>query len=316
MRWKVGSGRGAAPFAVAGGFRGSGMRGHRPGDVAGSRLAFVRARYHVLLRLAPILRVSVARVGQADVGPVGVSDRQALSGCVAQPRVVELYKGVPLGRAGSPRVLQVYGRVRSRWCDVHRLAPWWEEASSQPSCRLLPCAWPARDLCRACVAVCRRCGSCGRVRLRVLGVPHASHKGAAEGTEDIVHKGPACRPGLRRSADGRLPSFVSASAHIWWIAVFDNTPPVIGLSVGPACMAGPFARSLVDPLRGRGGSGGTPGPGVALPPFPVAGGSRGPGKCGPRPGDVGGGRWGFIRVGHHGLLRRASSSWAPVVRAG
>ena len=36
------------------------------------------------------------------------------------------------------------------------------------------------------------------------------------------------------------------------------------------------------------------GPGVALPPFPVAGGLRGSGKCGPRPGVVGGSRWGFI----------------------
>ena len=98
--------------------------------------------------------------------------------------------------------------------------------------------------------------------------------------------------------------------------MFDNTPAVIGLAVGPACMAGPFAGPLVDPLRGRGGSGGMPGPGVALPPFPVAGGSRGSGKCGPRPGDVGGGRWGFIRVGHHGLLRLASTPWAPVARAG
>ena len=79
----------------------------------------------------------------------------------------------------------------------------------------------------------------------------------------------------------------SASARTWWIAVFDNTPAVTGSAVGPACMAGPFARSLVDSLRGRGGSGGMPGPGVALPPFPVAGGSRGSGKCGPRPGACG-----------------------------
>ena len=207
MRWKDGSGRGATPFAVAGGLRGTRKRGPLPGDAGGSRWAFVRARYHGLLRLAPILRVSVARVRQVYVVPVGVSDRQALSGCVAQPRVVGLYKGVLLGGVGSPGVVAVYGRVRSRWCDVHRLAPWWEEASSQPSRRLLPCAWPARDSCRASVAVCRCCGSCGRVRLRVLGVLHASHKGAAEGTKDFVHKGRACRPGLRRSADGRLPSF-------------------------------------------------------------------------------------------------------------
>ena len=36
------------------------------------------------------------------------------------------------------------------------------------------------------------------------GVTHASHKGAAEGTEDFVHKGAVCRLGLRLSADGGL----------------------------------------------------------------------------------------------------------------
>ena len=39
------------------------------------------------------------------------------------------------------------------------------------------------------------------------GVSNASHKGAAEGTEDFVHKGRVCRLGLRLSADGRLQSF-------------------------------------------------------------------------------------------------------------
>ena len=34
-------------------------------------------------------------------------------------------------------------------------------------------------------------------------VTHASHKGAAEGTEDFVHKGRVCRLGLRLSANGR-----------------------------------------------------------------------------------------------------------------
>ena len=29
----------------------------------------------------------------------------------------------------------------------------------------------------------------------------------------------------------------------------------------------------------------------------------------PRPGDVGGGRWVFVRVRHHGLLRLASTIW-------
>ena len=57
------------------------------------------------------------------------------------------------------------------------------------------------------------------------------------------------------------------------------------------------------------------GPGAALPPFPAAGGSRGSGRCGPRPRDVGGGRSVFIRVRHHGLLRLASTPWLPFARA-
>ena len=108
----------------------------------------------------------------------------------------------------------------------------------------------------------------------------------------------------------------SASAQIWRIAMLDNTPVVIGPAVGPACLAGPFARPLADPVGGRGGSGGTTGPGVALPLFSVAGGFRGSGKRGPRRGDVGGGRWVVVRVRHHGLLRLASTPWVSVARAG
>ena len=115
---------------------------------------------------------------------------------------------------------------------------------------------------------------------------------------------------VRMAGCSRSPS---ASARIWWIAVFDNTLVVIGPAVGPACLAGPFARPLDDPLRGRGGSGRMTGPAA---PFSVAGRSRGSGKCGPRPGDVGGGRWGFFRVRHHGLLRLASTPWVPVAGAG
>ena len=36
------------------------------------------------------------------------------------------------------------------------------------------------------------------------GVSHPSHKCAAEGTEDFVHKGPVCRLGLRLSVDRGL----------------------------------------------------------------------------------------------------------------
>ena len=51
-------------------------------------------------------------------------------------------------------------------------------------------------------------------------------------------------------------------------------------------------------------------------PFSVAGRLRGSGKRRPRPGDVGGSRWVFVRVRHHGLLRLASTHWVSVARAG
>ena len=73
----------------------------------------------------------------------------------------------------------------------------------------------------------------------------------------------------------------SASARIWRIAVFDTTPVVIRPAVGPACLAGPFARPLADPLRGRGGSGGMTGPGVALPLPLLQAGRGGPGSAAP-----------------------------------
>ena len=57
-------------------------------------------------------------------------------------------------------------------------------------------------------------------------------------------------------------------------------------------------------------------PGVALPTFLVVGELLGSGKCGPRLGDVGRGRWGRICVRHRGLLRLASTPWVSVVRAG
>ena len=73
----------------------------------------------------------------------------------------------------------------------------------------------------------------------------------------------------------------SASARIWQIAVLDNTHVVIGPAVGPACLAGPFARPLADPLRRRGGSGGMTGPGVALPLSLLQAGRGGPGSAAP-----------------------------------
>ena len=71
----------------------------------------------------------------------------------------------------------------------------------------------------------------------------------------------------------------SASAQIWRIAVFDNTPVVIDPAVGPACLAGPFARPLADPLRGGGGSGGMTSSGVALSLSLLQAGYEGPGSA-------------------------------------
>ena len=63
------------------------------------------------------------------------------------------------------------------------------------------------------------------------------------------------------------------------MAVLDNTPVVIGPGVGPACLAGPFARPLADPVRGRGGSGGRTGPGLALSFSLFQAGRGGPGRA-------------------------------------
>ena len=76
----------------------------------------------------------------------------------------------------------------------------------------------------------------------------------------------------------------SASARIWWLMVLDNTPVLISPAVGPTCLAGPFARPLADPLRGRGGSGGMTGPGVGLPLSLLQAGRGGPGSAAPAPG--------------------------------
>ena len=66
---------GAVPCSLVGWLRDSGQPGPRPGDVGGIRWVCVRVRHHDLLRLAPILWVSVARAGQVDVFPAGMPDR-------------------------------------------------------------------------------------------------------------------------------------------------------------------------------------------------------------------------------------------------
>ena len=76
----------------------------QPGGCRRKSLGFGSCSNHGMLRLAPTLRVSVARVGQVDVVPVGVSDRQVLLGCVTWPCAVGLYKEsfwAGLARPGS-----------------------------------------------------------------------------------------------------------------------------------------------------------------------------------------------------------------------
>ena len=51
-------------------------------------------------------------------------------------------------------------------------------------------------------------------------------------------------------------------------------------------------------------------------PSSVAGGLLGSLKRGPCPGDVGGSRWVFVRVQHHGLLRLASTYRVSVACVG
>ena len=170
---------------------------------------------------------------------------------------------------------------------------------------------------RGCVPLGRRGRTYGQARLRVPGGRPMRRTGAPWRLLKFActRAGRAARPSasVRTAGCRQLPS---ASARIRWRALFDNTPVVIGSAAGSPCLAGPFARPLADPLRGRGGSGGIAAPGVALPPFLVAGGSLGSGKCGPRPGDVGRGRWGRFCVRHRGLLRLASTLWVSIVRAG
>ena len=181
-------------------------------------------------------------------------------------------------------------------------------------CRTVRCCW---GVLRGCVPLGCRGSTCGQARLRVLGGRPMRRTGAPWRLLKFActRIGRAARvsASVRKAVCRQFPS---ASARIRWRALFDNTPVVIGSAAGSACLAGPFAQPLADPLRGRGGSGGMAAPGVALPPFLVAGGSLGSEKCRPRPGDVGRGRPGRICVRHRGLLRLASTPWVSVVRAG
>ena len=179
--------------------------------------------------------------------------------------------------------------------------------SASSVCRTVSCCW--RVLC-GCVPS-GRCGrTCRQARLRVLGGRPMRPTGAPWRLLKFActRAGRAARVSASVRTAGCRQS-PSASARIQWRALFDNTPVVIGSAAGSARLDGPFARPLADPLRGRGVSGGMAVPGVALPPFLVAGGLLRSGKCSSRPGDVGRGR-------HCGLLRLASTPWVSVVRAG
>ena len=143
-------------------------------------------------------------------------------------------------------------------------------------CRTVRCCW---GVLRGCVPPGRRGRTCRQARLRVLGGRPMRRTGAPWRLLKFActRAGRAARVSASVQTAGcrQLPS---ASARIRWRALFDNTPVVIGSAAGFACLAGPFARPLADPLRGRGGSGEMAVPGVALPPLLVAGGSLGSGK--------------------------------------
>ena len=161
-------------FSVVGALRGSGEHGPRLGDVAGICCVIVCVRHHGPLRLVHICWVSVARAGQVDAFPAGAPDRQALVESVARSRVVGLYEGVLLDKVGSPAILEVDGRFRSRWCDASRRVLWREKVVPGPPCCLLTCGWPVRDSRRACAAVRRCCTASDRLRW-------AGHARAASG---------------------------------------------------------------------------------------------------------------------------------------
>ena len=215
---------------------------------------------------------------------------------------------------GFPCVLDTTGCEGRTPLSGHLLHVSGRLTSVSSVCQTVRCCW---GVLRGCVPLGRRGRTCGQARLRVLGGRPMRRTGAPWRLLKFActRAGRAARvsASVRTAGCRQLPS---ASARIRSRALFHNTPVVIGSAAGSACLAGPFARPLADPLRGRGGSGGMAAPDLALPPFLVAGGSLGSGKCGPRPGDVGRGRWGCICVRHRGLLRLASTPWVSVVRAG
>ena len=145
---------------------------------------------------------------------------------------------------------------------------------------------------------------------------HASHRGAAGVTEVCVHKGWACRPGLRLSADGELPSIAQRQCLDPVACAVRQHPRGHRFGRGLRVCGWPLCPAPRGPVTWERRVRWDGGPGCGAAPFLIAGGSLRSGKCGPRPGDVGRGRWGRICVRHRGLLRLASTPWVSVVRAG
>ena len=187
---------GPVPISVVGGLRGCGERGPRPEDVGGIGWVFVRVRNLGLLRLAHIRWVCIACAKQVDAFPVSVPERQALVECVARSRFVGLYEEVLLGKVGSPGVVAVDGRFRSRWFDASGRVLRRDEMIPGPPYRFPPWGWPVRDLRRACAAVRRRCSAGGRLRW-------AGHACAASGGAERSQR---CCPACSR---GCVPGFGS-----------------------------------------------------------------------------------------------------------
>ena len=233
-------------FSDVGGLQGSGERCPRPGDVGGIRLgsadslgqcpcstSWAAKASPYSLVVCCMCRV-VRRLFHRRVRPTGVG---VLCCAVARCSVVP---GAPLAKVGLPGVVAVDGRFRSRWLGSYRRGLPRDEVI----CRLLTCGWPERHSRRVCAAVRHRCTAGCRLRwaehvfvvsvascapegvFPVLarggsgprGVSHAPHECAAEGTEDLMHKGGVCRLGFVSVRIAGCSCSLIASARIWWIA--------------------------------------------------------------------------------------------------
>ena len=152
---------------------------------------------------------------------------------------------------GFPCVLDTTGCEGRPPLSRHLLHVSGRLTSVSSVCRTVRCCW---GVLRGCVPLGRRGRTCGQARLRVLGGCPMRRTGAPWRllTFACTRAGRAARvsASVRTAGCRQLPS---ASARIRWRALFDNTPVVIGSAAGSACLAGPFAWPLADPLRGRGG---------------------------------------------------------------